>query len=105
MNISPLDMQVIIPKSTEVAKLQHVRDQQSVVQHEQGAVKFEQQSDAKLTQVQTSEKSEGQKIKDQQKKEKEKKESEKRNANRKEEETEEISVTDTIRGRNIDIRM
>lgn len=106
MNISPLDMQVIIPKSTEVAKSQQVRDHQSVVQQEHGAVAFQQQADVKLTQVQNTEKSQGEKIKNKQNKEHSKREAS-QDGNRHEEETDEEvpMAVDSIRGRHVDIKM
>jgi len=107
MNISPLDMQVIIPKSTEVAKSQQIRDHQSVFQQEHGAVEFQHQADVKLTQVQTTEKSQGEKIKDKQNKEHGKREAN-QNGSHHEENTDEEEVpmaVDTIRGRHVDIKM
>jgi hypothetical protein len=106
MNISPLDMQVIIPKSTEVAKSQQVKDHQSVVQQEHGAVEFQQQADVKLTQVQTTEKSQGEKIKNKQNKEQSKREASQHGSHQEEHTDEEIPMAvDTIRGRHVDIKM
>lgn len=106
MNISPLDMQVIIPKSTEVAKSQQVRDHQSIVQHEHGAVQFQQQADVKLTQVQTTEKSQGEKIKNKQNKGHSQKESGQKRSQHEEKTDEEVPMAvDSIRGRHVDIKM
>ncbi len=106
MNISPLDMQVIIPKSTEIAKSQQVRDHQNVVQQEHGAAQFQQQADVKLTQVQTAEKSQGEKIKNKQNKEQGKRETSQNGNQHEEEPSEEAPMAvDSIRGRHVDIKM
>lgn len=106
MNISPLDMQVIIPKSTEVAKSQQNRDHQSVVQHEHGAAQFAQQAHNKLTQVQNTEKSQGEKIKNKQNKEHTQGESNpKKNQEEEASEEEAPMAIDSIRGRHVDIKM
>lgn len=64
MNITPIDMQVIIPKATEVGKGQQQRDQQNVFQQQYGAVQFQEEAHQKLRQVRNIEKSEGKKIKE-----------------------------------------
>lgn len=106
MNITPMDMQVIIPKATEVGKGQQTRDHQNVFQQQHGAAQLQQQSDRKLQQVQTSEKSEGKKIKEEENR-KNQQESNQKNSQEKQTEEKEAAAmaVDQFRGQHIDIKM
>lgn len=107
MNITPMNMQVVIPKVTEVGKSQQTRDHQNVVQQEHGAAQFQQVADHRLRQVQTLEKPEGKKVKNNNE-QKEKQESGKQQsyANAKKVQEEEmVMAVDTLRGGTIDIKM
>lgn len=63
MNIRPMDMQVLIPRATDVAKSQHIHDQQNMLQQQQAAAEWKRIADDRQQQVQSTSKSEGQKIK------------------------------------------
>lgn len=107
MNITPMDMQVVIPKVTEVGKGQQNRDHQSVFQQQHGAAQLQQQSDRKLQQVQNTEKSEGKKIKEEEKrKNQQNQQNQQESAEENAEKSESVRMAvDTFRGRNIDIKM
>lgn len=105
MNITPIEMQVIIPKATEVGKGQQQRDQQNVFQQQFGAAELQQKAEHKLKQVQTTEKSEGQKIKKDSKKKKNKDQGGASGSQKEQvDEDDVVMAVDTFRGRNIDIK-
>ena len=64
MDVSPMNLQIMVPKSTEVGQLQHNMNQQSAVQQDFEAIR--QKADAKLkqTQVRNKDDVDGGKIKD-----------------------------------------
>lgn len=108
MNITPIDMQVIIPKATEVGKGQQIRDRQEVLQQQFGATEFQKLADHKLRQVQTSEKTEGKKIKNNSRQKNRRDQSNENHSGAKGDEAgeeESAMAVDTCRGRNIDIKM
>lgn len=108
MNITPIDMQVIIPKATEVGKGQQIRDHQEVLQQQFGATEFQKHADHKLRQVQTSEKAEGKKIKNDSSRQRKKDQSKQNHTSDRDDETgtaDSVMAVDTFRGRNIDIKM
>ncbi|SEO80578.1 hypothetical protein [Propionispora vibrioides] len=59
MNIRPMDLQVLIPRTTEVAKNQNNINQQNVVASEQSAAEWQKLSTARQQQIQHTPKSEG----------------------------------------------
>lgn len=62
MNIRSVDLQVLIPKTTEVGKNQASLNQQSVLQQQYGAEKIQKMSEQQLNQVQHTKKNEGGKV-------------------------------------------
>ena len=50
MDVSPMNLQIMVPKSTEVGQLQHNMNQQSAVQQDFEAIR--QKADAELKQTQ-----------------------------------------------------
>lgn len=109
MNVSPMDMQVIIPKATEVGKGQQQRDHQNVLQQEFGAAQFQRESDRKPRQVQHTEKQQPEKkIKEdgQRRGGGGAQSGEQRDGSEPDGHKEEIRMAvDVVRGRNIDIKM
>lgn len=108
MNITPIDMQVVIPKATEVGKVQQTREFQDVLQQENGAAQFQQNVEHKLRQVQTTEKSEGKRIKEEEKKKKKQQQDDQRGGKQSQQEAAQGEVrfaVDVSRGRNIDIKL
>lgn len=107
MSITPVDMQVIIPKSTEVGKNQQARDHQEVFQQQFGATEFRENANQKLRQVNKKDEAEGEKIKDDPEHGNKQGYSQNRHSKRKEhEDTDEVVMAvDTLRGRTIDIKM
>lgn len=107
MNISPMNMQVVIPKATEVGKGQQQREQQTVFQQDFGAEKYQQNAHQRLKQVQKAEESESKKINDNQSKEEKRRGQQNFGEKNKKKENDEevVMAVDTFRGHNIDIKM
>ncbi len=63
MTIRPVDLQVIIPRVTEVGKSQHIGNHQETLQQQQFADKWQHISTNRQKQVQNAEKSDSTKIK------------------------------------------
>jgi hypothetical protein len=63
MNIRPMDMQVLIPRSTEVARNQQITDQQNMQQQQQFAAEWKKIADNRQNQVQSSSKAEDGRVK------------------------------------------
>lgn len=113
MNIRPVDLQIIIPKATEVGKTQAFMNQQSSIQQQYSEEKNQRIADQRLQQVQETFKNEGGKIqRDESYQEKHKGSHEERHK-KKARELESDDVTDShkvlekenLRGRFIDIKM
>lgn len=112
MNIRPVDLQIIIPKSTEVGKTQAFMNQQSLLQQQYSEEKNQKIADQRLQQVQETFKNEGGKIqKDESYQEKQKgsnKENHKRQAIELDSEecidTHKVLEKENLRGRFIDIK-
>ena len=102
-----MDMQVVIPKATEVGKGQQQREQQSVFQQDFGAEKYQQNAHQRLKQVQKTEESEGKKIHDNESKEEKRRGQQSFDQKKKklEKNEEVVMAVDTFRGHNIDIKM
>lgn len=64
MNIRSIDLQVLIPRATEVAKTQNTFDQQNIVNQQQSAEQWQKISADRQHQVQNTSKGEGGKIKE-----------------------------------------
>ncbi|MEG6585910.1 hypothetical protein [Dendrosporobacter sp. 1207_IL3150] len=62
MSIRPVDLQVIIPRATDVSRVQHAANQQIIAQQQHCAEKIQRLSDRKLKQVQEMLKNEGGKV-------------------------------------------
>lgn len=62
MTIKPVDLQVLIPRVTEVGKAQHVMNQQDTLQQQQFAGKWEHIATDRQHQVQSTNKSEDTKV-------------------------------------------
>lgn len=62
MTIRPIDLQVIIPRVTEVSKTQHTLNQQDTLQQQQFEGKWQQLSTKREHQVQGTEKSDESKV-------------------------------------------
>ncbi|MGL6015212.1 MAG: hypothetical protein ACRCZU_03835 [Selenomonadaceae bacterium] len=106
MDLSPMNLQVIIPKSTEVGQVQHKLNHQGQVQQEAGAVRLHQDDALKQKQVRTREELEDGKVKDEQQqntggggKRRQK------STMQPEEDAEENLAVDAVRGHHIDIKL
>lgn len=106
MNITPMDLQVLIPKSTEVGKNQQISDQQ--LTNNQGFVSedFKKITEHKQKQVEDLNKSKGNIIKEgQERRNKNKNQNASQDSSREEQEADEIKfAVDNTRGKHIDIR-
>lgn len=101
MNIRSIDLQGLIPRSTEASKMQQQHDHQPVVQHQQAAEQLQQLATLRQHQVQGMEKTEKKKVNRDNKKEEQKEQARKQApqaAAKQKEPTE-----DPVRGKNIDI--
>lgn len=113
MNIRPMDMQVLIPRATDVAKSQQINDQQSMLQQQQFAAEWQKIADDRQTQVQNSSKTEGEKVKPKEERESHKHQEQAKDENQDRQaapETLECAVNhastdDPLRGHRIDIKM
>ncbi|QJW48390.1 hypothetical protein HA075_23475 [bacterium BFN5] len=115
MNIRPVDLQIIIPKATEVGKTQAFMNQQSTIQQQYSEEKNQKIADQRLQQVQETFKNEGGKIqRDETYQEKQKGSHEERERHQKK--TKELDADDStnshkvlekeiLRGQFIDIKM
>ena len=54
MNIRPIDLQVLIPRATDVAKISAVADQHATTQQQQLATQFQQLANERQQQVEAS---------------------------------------------------
>lgn len=62
MNIRSIDLQVLIPRTTEVSKAQQTHDHQAALQQQQNAAEWQQLSAARQQQVQRTPQSAGGKV-------------------------------------------
>ncbi|WP_418790209.1 hypothetical protein [Phosphitispora sp. TUW77] len=62
MTLRPIDMQVLLPKVSEVNRNQPIQNQQDHTQQQQLAAEFQKQMDIQKHKVRNSEKSDGQRI-------------------------------------------
>lgn len=109
MNIRPVDLQVLIPRATEVGKSQQVIDHQSSLQQQQFAEQWQQISTKRQQQVQEAPKGEGGKIQNEKKEQGKQKGGKHRQKNgvadlTDDEITNNASLDDPVRGHTIDIK-
>ena len=62
MSIRPIEMQVLIPKVTEVSKAQHVQNNRGNIQQQEIAAAFQKELEHRQKQVQDTSKSEHRKV-------------------------------------------
>lgn len=62
MTIRPMDLQVLIPKASEINRVNHIQDIQSQIQQQQFAAQFAQAVQKKQKQVLETSQTEGQRI-------------------------------------------
>ncbi len=109
MNITPMNLQIVVPKTTDAAQIQHNRDRQEVVQQDMGMLQTKQEANLKQIQVQSRDKAEDGKIKDDeehQKRQGQNRKNQAKPANDPEvdEENNPLAI-DTFRGHKIDIKL
>ena len=102
-----MNLQVVIPKATEVGQVQHKLNHQGQVQQEAGAVRLQQDDALKQKQVRTREELEDGKVKDDQRQNAGGGGGKKHQKNTApaEEAAEENLAVDTVRGHHIDIKL
>ena len=109
MNITPMNLQIVIPKTTDAAQIQHNRDRQEAVQQDIGMLQTKQEANLKQIQVQSRDKAEDGKIKEDEEHQKRQGQNSKKQAkssSASEEDKENISLAiDTFRGHKIDIKL
>ena len=109
MDVSPMNLQIMVPKSTEVGQMQHNLNQQSAVQQDFEAIRPKADAELKQTQVPTKNDVDGGKIKDDPehgKKQGQYAQGQRRHSPEKEpEEQQEKLAVDQFRGQHIDISL
>jgi len=109
MNITPMNLQIVVPKTTDAAQIQHNRDRQEGVQQDIGMLQTKQEANLKQMQVQARDKAEDGKIKDDEEHQKRQGQNTKQQtkAARDSEDDAENSplAIDTFRGHKIDIKL
>ena len=105
MDLSPMNLQVMIPKSTEVGQMQHKLNHDGVVQQDIGALKLQQDADLKQKQVRTRDKMEDGKVKDEAKGQQGQGGQQPPHHPAENEETQAPMAVDSVRGRIVDIKL
>jgi hypothetical protein len=106
MDLSPMNLQVVIPKTTEVSQMQHKIDHEVNMQQDMGTLKLQEDAELKQKQVRTRDKMEDGKIKDDSQNKNQSQMSGKQEQDEKEEEPSDVPMAvDSIRGHNIDIKL
>ena len=100
-----MNLQVMIPKSTEVGQMQHKLNQDGVVQQNIGALKLQQDADLKQKQVRTRDKMEDGKVKDEANQQQGQSGKQRQQSSSASEENEEPMAVDSVRGHIIDIKL
>lgn len=101
-----MNLQVVIPKTTEVSQMQHKIDHEVNMQQDMGTLKLQEDAELKQKQVRTRDKMEDGKIKDDSQDKNQGQMSGKQDQAEKEEETSDVPMAvDSIRGHNIDIKL
>lgn len=104
MNIRSIDLQVLIPRATEVSKIQQTNDHQSALQQQENAAAQQQLSVARQQQVQRTPQSEGGKIEPDAKREGQAEHHHRDDAHHADENDSLDGSQDPLRGHHIDIK-
>lgn len=105
MTLRPIDMQVLLPKISEVNRGQPIQNQQDQTEQQQFAAQFQKQAEIQRHQVQNSNKTEGSKI-DQQAKEKgSSRQQEDKNAKDRQKDEQTAGTKDPGKGNLLDIKI
>lgn len=102
-----MNLQVVIPKTTEVSQMQHKIDHEVNMQQDMGTLKLKEDAELKQKQVRTRDKMEDGKVKDDSQNKNQSQMSGKQEQDEKEDdETSDVPMAvDSIRGHNIDIKL
>jgi hypothetical protein len=108
MDVTPMSLQAIVPRTSEATQVQHNMNQQSAVQQDFQAVRDKQETALKQTQVRKKDQAEEERIKDDPDRRKKQGRGRRgsgggRHADQEEEAPTERFAVDVFRGRNIDI--
>lgn len=105
MGVRPIDLQVLIPRSTEVSRIQQVSDQQAALQQQQGAAEWQRLAAHRQQQVQQSPQNAGGKVEpDAHRDGGHGQDADHRHDRRRKAEEEEAEGVDPVRGHKIDIK-
>lgn len=104
MTIRAIDLQVLIPRVTEVSKVQHIADQQVAAQQQQVAAQQQQAVALRQQQVQQTPQNAGAKVNPDGERGERRQEERHKEGRGQENEAEEKSAADPIRGHTIDIK-
>lgn len=108
MDVTPMSLQAIVPRTSEATQVQHNMNQQSAVQQDFQAVRDKQETALKQTQVRKKDQAEEERIKDDPDRRRKQGRGRRgsgggRHAEQEEEASTERFAVDVFRGRNIDI--
>ncbi len=104
MSVRPIDLQVLIPRTTEISRMQQVSDQQAALQQQQSAAEWERLAANRQQQVQKPQQNAGGRVEPDAQESGRDHAGEQRRGRRRPAEDGEIEGADPIRGHTIDIK-
>jgi len=104
VSVRPIDLQVLIPRTTEISRIQQVSDQQAALQQQQNAAEWERLAATRQQQVQKPQQNAGGRIEPDAQKNRRDHAGEQRRDRHRPAEDGEIESADPIRGHTIDIK-
>ncbi len=104
MSVRSIDLQVLIPRATEVSRVQQLSNHQAELEQQQSAAQWQQLAAARQQQVQQTPQSAGGKVEPDGKEGKGRREGDRKGWNEEPEEAEVIEGADPVRGHMIDIK-
>lgn len=104
MSVRSIDLQVLIPRATEVSRVQQASNHQAELAQQQSAAQWQQLAAARQQQVQHAPQSAGGKVEPDAKEGQGRREDGKRDRRREQAEAEAIEGADPVRGHMIDIK-
>jgi hypothetical protein len=104
VSVRPIDLQVLIPRTTEISRIQQVSDHQAALQQQQSAAEWERLAANRQQQVQKPQQNAGGRVEPDAQENKREHEGDQRHDRRRPADEDEIESADPIRGHTIDIK-
>lgn len=104
MSVRSIDLQVLIPRATEVSRIQQLSNHQAELEQQQSAAQWQQLAAARQQQVQHTPQGAGGKVEPDAKEGKGRREGDGRKGRRRDDEAEAVEGADPVRGHMIDIK-